>query len=595
MAPRSRARAAEAKTASDAAPSIADLPDEALGHCLGFLEFKERCVACWEASYVRRTASCSALGARSACQPLPPTAAAAAAAHRLCRPCRQQLALVSKRFAAAVCSPELLREVDVRPRLTGMASFVRWLMRHRQHIWQLKCAPSRKVLGGERGPITEALDSCLPALGAAGQLQELELTDWWGGMEWLASMRSLRRLVFHSRRQQPVSPAALTGLTRLEELLLLTAARFEPELRLPPSITWLELMRGRAAMPQQVCDCPAWHVCSACCQCRSLRCRSTPQSYGVCFASFLLRNAMLQLPHAPQVTQLPNLQRLAFVECRYTADSMGSLSALSGSLTRLQVEESVVSPSLGTLTGLHHLQLEEYRSDSLHAVNGALQALTQLTCLVSGLAWLSEDHLQCGQRASTPAAVRVQTTAAHGCVQRPHPLAVFLSARTQVLREHDLCSLPPAVGSLPRLQRLCIDDMGTTEMPLMPPLPAGPMLQQLRWLAAGMGTLVKSAAVLQAAEALEYVAMLEGGMYIIDWQSAAVAAFFDWLACHPPLRCLSIDADLFEAEGFDWPGFVLRLLPLLRRRPLLSVRCPGIGDEGPTFSSLLESEATSPL
>lgn len=79
-----------------------------------------------------------------------------------------------------------------------MASFAPWLARHRQHIRQLKFAASRMALGPERGPITEALDSCLRALGAAGQLQELELTDWWGGMEWLASMQSLRRLVVHS-------------------------------------------------------------------------------------------------------------------------------------------------------------------------------------------------------------------------------------------------------------------------------------------------------------------------------------------------------------------------------------------------------------
>lgn len=200
-----------------------------------------------------------------------------------------------------------------------------------------------------------------------------------------------------------MSPAALTGLTCLEELLLLIPARFEPELQLPPSITWLELMRGGAAMPQQVRNCPTRLVCTACCQCRVFDVRALLRLMACVSLRSSSGSAMIQLPHALQVTQLPNLQRLAFVQCRYTSDSMGSLSALSGSLTRLQMKESAVPPSLGRLTRLRHLQLEECRSCRLHAVNGALQGLTQLTCLVRGLAWLGEDHLRCEQRASTPA------------------------------------------------------------------------------------------------------------------------------------------------------------------------------------------------
>ncbi len=46
-------------------------------------------------------------------------------------------------------------------------------------------------------------------------------------------------------------------------------------------------------------------------------------------------------------------------------------------------------------------------------------------------------------------------------------------------------------------------------------LPQGSMVRNLRWLATSIGTLLASAAALQSAEALEYVAIIECTRYDI--------------------------------------------------------------------------------
>ena len=59
-----------------------------------------------------------------------------------------------------------------------------------------------------------------------------------------------------------------------------------------------------------------------------------------------------------QVAQLPRLQRLLLDQCDYSPDSLSSqLSALSGSLTRLEVSEMELpsQEALAALTRLQHL------------------------------------------------------------------------------------------------------------------------------------------------------------------------------------------------------------------------------------------------
>ncbi len=163
------------------------------------------------------------------------------------------MALVSKRFAAAARSPELLRVVEVQSSLADMASFVPWLTRHGQHVRQLKFVPNPRPWPlADDEQICAALHSCLLALGAAGQLQELVLWCWFGDTDWLESILSLRRLQLYTRGLGPPLSPALGGLTHLEELTLSVEDQFEPDMRLPPSITCLEWIATSKPVPQQV-------------------------------------------------------------------------------------------------------------------------------------------------------------------------------------------------------------------------------------------------------------------------------------------------------------------------------------------------------
>ena len=149
----------------------------------------------------------------------------------------------------------------------------------------------------------------------------------------------------------------------------------------------------------------------------------------------------------------------------------------------------------------------------------------------------------------------------------------------------DTQGLPPALGRLPHLKRLYLRDVGEAA------LPGGPMLRSLRWLSADIHVLLNNLQTLPAAAALEYVAVADSLGGKIDWGSAAMTGLFSWLAQHPPLRRLSFDALWHEDKQFDCPWFVIRVLQLVRRRPELSIRCPGIGDEGGCFYDLLDTEA----
>jgi hypothetical protein len=157
MAPRSRARSAQALPNTPSSLSINDLPEAVLGRCLSFLEFTER----------------------------------------------QRLALLSKRLAAAACSPELLRDVDVGvlDSLALLRSLTAWLARHGLHVRRLECNFD-PVLSDSDAAV--AIASCLATAGAAGQLEQLNLYSSFGSMEWLAAVRSLRRLklVSHEGHQR---------------------------------------------------------------------------------------------------------------------------------------------------------------------------------------------------------------------------------------------------------------------------------------------------------------------------------------------------------------------------------------------------------
>ena len=232
---------------------------------------------------------------------------------------------MSKRFAAAACSPHLLRQVEVEVSLAGMASFVPWLARHGQHVWCLEFTPDRSAPDSERAATVKALAKHLPALGAAGQLQELQLWDWSASTGWLAAMQSLRRLTFSTwRALQPLHILAAVGqLTRLEHLHLERAVAFDASVRLPPSITRLAIGDQSATMPAQVRVSLGWHCLLTC------MLAVIPTAEGPSPADSLRLSPFVQL------TMLPNLQHLQLLAC-YSPDMLEALSALSG-LTRLEV------------------------------------------------------------------------------------------------------------------------------------------------------------------------------------------------------------------------------------------------------------------
>ncbi len=86
-------------------------------------------------------------------------------------------------------------------------------------------------------------------------------------------------------------------------------------------------------------------------------------------------------PHL-QIFQLPRLQRLELSHYYGSTDSLGRLSCLAGSLTRLSLKECALPPCLSALTGLRYLNYGERPPASECDIDHALQVLTQLTSLV---------------------------------------------------------------------------------------------------------------------------------------------------------------------------------------------------------------------
>lgn len=175
------------------------------------------------------------------------------------------MALVSRRFAAAACSPGLLLEVDVGQlgSLRALYALMAWLRRHVRHIRQLVCT----CLDSEDEDLGTALASCLAVAGGRGRLETLAVYGSIGSTDWLPAMRSLRHLKLRSPRmleeeesddegeldEYPLFVSA--GITMLTELASLDLegqpVSFGGDSPLPPSITRLHLNDSCGSMPQQ--------------------------------------------------------------------------------------------------------------------------------------------------------------------------------------------------------------------------------------------------------------------------------------------------------------------------------------------------------
>ncbi len=151
------------------------------------------------------------------------------------------MALVSKRFAEAANSPELLREVDLSLYSDSLAlqSLASWLARHGRHIRKLRFGEDGYTdPSDEEDSTSEPLATCLQTVCAHGQLQELDLAASAAfHTDWLSVARSLRRLSL-SGTLLHISPA-IAGLTALQSLELDCALYFQDDAQLPASITRL--------------------------------------------------------------------------------------------------------------------------------------------------------------------------------------------------------------------------------------------------------------------------------------------------------------------------------------------------------------------
>ena len=168
---------------------------------------------------------------------------------------------MSKRFAALCCSPELLREVHAgADSLSALRLLTAWLAQHRLHVQRLylTCPSGRARLRlppAEASTFEAALTACLMTVGTTGQLLELSVRGM-GSAEWLAAMPSLRHLELCPYGTALHIPPAISTLTALNSLQLGADTSFEPGVRLPLSITFLQLQHyGCDLLPEQVRRC----------------------------------------------------------------------------------------------------------------------------------------------------------------------------------------------------------------------------------------------------------------------------------------------------------------------------------------------------
>ena len=155
-----------------------------------------------------------------------------------------------------------------------------------------------------------------------------------------------------------------------------------------------------------------------------------------------------------------------------------------------------------------------------------------------------------------------------------HETALLLALQVLCCND-DLGPVLPALSGLSRLQLRSLDSPAFPA----PVLPGGPWLASLRWLSASIDALVSSTAALQQAAALETLSAAHCAQQCVNWASPEAAAFFDWLASHPSVRDLSLEAG--ECSGWlNCPNFLLQFAQLWRRRPALQLQCPGSEGKG---------------
>jgi hypothetical protein len=238
-----------------------------------------------------------------------------------------------------------------------------------------------------------------------------------------------------------------------------------------------------------------------------------------------------------QVSQLPNLERLALRRPHYSARSMGSLSRLS-SLTCLNIYGGQHLPSsLAAMTWLERLLLGDWNAPlPARKLYTCLRQLRQLTCL---------------------------QLVGKGISQVPASL-------TGLSQLQLFMALPHTASSVQQKQ-----------------LPGGCWLSSVRRLCAPWPILCNSTAVLAQAQQLEHLA-IAGLPACGEATDQAWRDLWDWAAAHPPLQRLSFDlTDDSQPFNLEGPAFD-EVAGLLRRRLGLSVFRAGCGSDQPSFEEEYE-------
>ncbi len=164
---------------------------------------------------------------------------------------------MSKRFAAAACIPELLRQVSFEygENLAPLQSLAAWLARHGQHVRTLAlwdATADDLAANAVNASVASAVTTCLTAAFAPGRLEVLEADmKLLAHTDWLAPARSLRDLTLTGRPLH-VSPA-IAGLTALQSLELRGRLQYAAGFQFPTSLTRLSLAQDDLhEMPPQV-------------------------------------------------------------------------------------------------------------------------------------------------------------------------------------------------------------------------------------------------------------------------------------------------------------------------------------------------------
>ena len=262
--------------------------------------------------------------------------------------------------------------------LAAADSAAAWLMRHGRHVHKLLL--EGRAAGDESADSCAlAVATCLSMPGMAPQLADLSIDAGCNlHTEWLCPMRSLQRLSLTADYGTIHIAPATSGLTVLQSLELCSnTLQLPAACRLPTSITRLSVCFFEMAMwpemPQQASS-GGHHV------------RFQGMQVDLQPPADLLLWTSHAIPTCLQFAQLPQLQRLKFDMCDCSADSMSRLSALSSSLTRLEVSNGpLTAPQLAMLTRLQHFCWLTGHADSSAVASSALPHLTGLTCLVSPL------------------------------------------------------------------------------------------------------------------------------------------------------------------------------------------------------------------